>query len=68
MTKYTVSILDSDTMIERRITLEANDAYEAHKNTMMREIVDYELETITKIVDDENTVVYRQNQGFYETN
>ena len=65
--QYTVSILDSDTMIERRVVTEANDAYEAHKNTMMRDIVDYELETITKIVVADKTTVYRQNKGFYET-
>ena len=66
--QFTVSILDSDTMIERRVVVEANDAYEAHKNTMMREIVDYELETITKIKDADSITVYRQNKGFYETN
>lgn len=66
--QYTVSILDSDTMIERRVIIEATDAYEAHKLGMMREILDFEVECVSKIVDDTKTTVYLKDQGFYEAN
>jgi hypothetical protein len=66
--QFTVSILDSDTMIVRKVIVEAADAYEAHKSAMMKEIVDFDLEDITKIIDEDGTAVYQKNQGFYEPN
>lgn len=68
MKKYNVTITDSDTYINRQITCEAANVYEAHKRVMMSHIVDYECEKIVKIENEHGDAVYLENQGFYEAN
>lgn len=60
--QYTVTILDSDTYIEREVSVISETAQSAHKNTLWG--INYQSETITKIVNDMGHVVYSINDGF----
>lgn len=68
MKQYTATITDSDTLIDRQVSIDATNVYEAHKQVMMKHIVDYECEKVTEIVNESADIVYKETLGFYETN
>ena len=65
MNKYTVTVLDSDTYIEREMVLSGMSAQDAHKSAMW-DMNNFETEQITKIVDENNQTVYTIDDGFLE--
>ena len=65
MNKYTVTVLDTDTYIEREMVFEEMTAQDAHKSAMW-DMNDFETEQITKIVDENKQTVYTADDGFLE--
>lgn len=62
--QYTVTILDSDTYIEREVSVITETAQSAHKQTLWD--INYQSEEITKIMNDMGQLVYSLNDGFLE--
>jgi hypothetical protein len=65
MNKYTVTVLDTDTYIERQVEFNESSAQDAHKAAMW-DMNDFQTEQITKIVSETNQIVYTIEDGFLE--
>tara|TARA_R110000824_G_scaffold210358_5_gene396228 strand:+ start:2978 stop:3184 length:207 start_codon:yes stop_codon:yes gene_type:complete len=65
MNTYTITVLDTDTYIERRMIFTESTAQDAHKAALW-DMNDFETEQITKIVNDIGQIVYTIEDGFLE--
>jgi len=63
MNEYTITVLDTDTYIERRIAVQASSAQQAHKDALW-ELNDLESEQITRVVNEHGQLVYTSDDGF----
>ena len=66
MNSYTVTIKDTDTLIERSVMVIASSPKEAHKDAMFYQINDFDVETVTTITDQIGDVVFTERGGFTE--
>ena len=67
MIQYTVTILDTDTMIERQVDLTDVSAQAAHKTAMFTEVASFDIECVARIKEKfSGQVVYDQEKGFIE--
>jgi hypothetical protein len=67
MNSYTVTIKDTDTMIERTVMVIAESPMEAHKDAMFYQINDFDVENISKIQNPEGDTVFTHKGGFSDT-
>ena len=64
MNSHTVTIKDTDTLIERSVMVIADTPMDAHKDAMFYQINDFDVETVTRISDSEGETVFTDIGGF----
>ena len=64
MNNYTVTIKNTDTLIERSVMVIAETPMEAHKDAMFYQINNFDVEAVTQILSSEGDTVFTDIGGF----